>query len=136
MSIKSRNYRDVLSAPEAEVVKTFVDELLIPNSAKIHFMYSRGDITVAAFDPLPSVYGIFPALGGVKGGGPIFAMSASGRKSLSEYEPVTKKWFERKLPDGFAKIFAVIHSGTFLFNWSSSHTLEIELGSLDQEKSN
>ena len=133
MYTKDRNYRNVLSAPEAEVITAFVDEMLIPSHAKIHSMAAR-DIVVIVFDPLPSIYGIFPALGAWKGCGPIFPMSASGKKELGDYEPVTKNWFDRKLPEGFVKIFAVIHAGTFLFNWSTGHDLEIEPGSTDLER--
>jgi hypothetical protein len=134
MPIEDRNYTKVFSPPEVEIFKAFINELLIPSHGRIHYLASLGEVVVAAFDPLPSIYGIFQPLGGQPGGGPIFAMSSTGRKELGDYELVTKNWLDRKLKPGFAKIFAVIHSGTFLTTWSSNHDLEIELGSTDAER--
>lgn len=124
----SRTYDWVLKPAESEVVKRFVDEVLLPNSEKIRSMFARGDIPIVLFEPMADMAAIFG--GGVAS--PIIPMSSAQKRELQKL-PDTRNWIEKKVPRGMVKIFGVIHMGTFLFNWIHGHELYVELGSLDSE---
>lgn len=129
---KDRNYTTVLNAPEAEVIRQFIQKMLIPNMERIRTIAGGGDVVVIFYEPLPSIAGIFPSLGGLDS--PIFPMSTAAKTQLSEYEAVTRDWIARPPSPGVMKVFAIIHEGTFLFNWSGDHGLEVEPGSTDAER--
>ena len=127
-----RNYTTVFSAPEAEIIRQFIQKMLIPNTEKIQSVARDNEVVVIFYEPLPSISDIFPTLGGVDS--PLFPMSVRAKKDLGEYEAVTKKWIERPATPGVVKVFAIIHEGTFLFNWGSNYALDVEPGSTDAER--
>jgi len=124
----SRTYDWVLKPPDAEIVKRFVDEVLIPNAEKVRSIASRGDIPIVLFEPMADLVQIF----GRGSSGPVVPMTSAQRRELSKL-PDTRSWIQKQAPKGVTKVLGVIHLGTFLFNWVDGHELYIEPGSLDHE---
>ena len=124
----NRKYDWVLKPREAEVVRQFIDKMLLPNSEKIRAIAARGEIPVVCFEPMGDMLDLL----GCTPSEPIVAMAAVAKRNLRKL-PDSKPWIDKKLAPGEIKIFGVVHLGTFLFTWVSGHDLFVEPGSLDDE---
>jgi hypothetical protein len=122
----SRAYDWILKPEEAALVRRLVNEVLLPQSEKIRSIGARGELPLVCLEPIPELAAVF-GMESVK------AMPKEHLQKLRYLDAGTRKWIDRKVPRGMVKIFAVIHLGTFLFNWVSGHDLFIEPGSLDHE---
>ncbi len=124
----SRRYDWVLKPRESEVVKQFVDSVLIPHGDEIRCLHARGDIPIVFFQPMGDLREVF-------GGGPgdsVVRMTTARKRELARLSD-SKGWVQKKAAQGETKVFGVIHMGTFLFTWVDGHDLYVEPGSLDSE---
>lgn len=122
----SRAFDWLLKPIEAEIVREFVTQLLLPNSEKIRSMAAQGQIPMVFYQPTPDILELIGM------GDSIRPMSKTQKKRLLALSD-SRKWISKKLPRGMCKVFGVIHRRTFLFNWVSGYELYIEPGSLDVE---
>src|SRR5580693_10391607 len=100
-------------------VSRILNELIIPNSEKLHQMAARGEIPVIIFEPLRSHTNWGPH-------GTIVPMKKWQKRAIAKYskeigEEAFDKWLTRQLPRGMVKIFAIIHLGILIFNWASGY---------------
>jgi hypothetical protein len=104
--------------------------MLLPHSAQIRDIASRGQIPVVIFEPMPGMAEIFGGRGSC-----IRAMTREQRRSFEHGEDHSQRvWVRKQLPRGMVKLLGIIHFGTFLLNWVSGHELYVEPGSLDEEQ--
>jgi hypothetical protein len=93
---------------------------------------TSGGVAVFVFEPNAQGAKAAREMGWDKYGPPIFALRREHEQRLAMADTVVRRWIERPV-DGVARLFAIVHGGTLLINWSEERGWWLQEGSTDTE---
>jgi hypothetical protein len=117
-----------------QVFRWVVGEVIMPHADEIGAICARGDVAVIVFEPSDDA-GTFARTLGWNGESPVFRMSNARKRAVADgSDAVTSAWLKRTSRTELSKVFAIIHAGTLLVNFTKDKGWFLEPGSTDSDR--